>query len=139
MGLRYVVDTNIVSEIMRPQPHAQVQSQWQKHTPQIALASVTWHELLAGTHRLPLSTRRTAFEAFLLQLQQMVTILPYDQAAEEWHAYERVRLTQAGRTPAFADAQIAATAAAHNLILVTRNTADFADFAGLTIENWFES
>jgi len=81
MGLRYVVDTPIVSEIMRPHPHAQVQSQWQEHTPQIALASITWHELFVGTHRLPLSTRRTAFEVLLLHLQQMVTILPYDQVA----------------------------------------------------------
>ncbi len=65
----------------------------------------------------------------------MVTILPYDQAAAEWHAYEWVRLTQAGKTPSFADAQIAATAAVYNLILVTGNS---ADFAGLTVENWFE-
>jgi len=50
-----------------------------------------------------------------------------------------VRLIRAGRTPAFADAQIAATAAAHNLILVTRNITDFADFSGLTVHNWFEA
>ncbi|MBK9051455.1 MAG: hypothetical protein IPL78_11225 [Chloroflexi bacterium] len=65
--------------------------------------------------------------------------MPYDRAAAEWHAYEWVRLTQAGKTPSFADAQIAATVAVNDLILVTRNTADFTDFAGLTVENWFEA
>ena len=37
----------------------------------------------------------------------------------------------------FVDGQIAATAQAHGLILVTRNVRDFELFAGLTVENWF--
>lgn len=35
------------------------------------------------------------------------------------------------------DGQIAAIAVVNNLTLVTRNTDDFVDFAGLTVENWF--
>jgi tRNA(fMet)-specific endonuclease VapC len=48
-------------------------------------------------------------------------------------------LTSQGRTPSYVDSQIAAIARVHNLILVTRNTDDFADFVDLTVENWFES
>ena len=134
----YLADTNIVSEIMRPHPHAGVQAQWRQQYAQIAISAVTWHELLVGTMRLPASKRRSAFERFLYEsLVVTIPILPYDQAAAAWQARERVRLTQLGRKPAYADSQIAAIAATQKLILVTRNTADFAGFSDLRVENWF--
>ena len=54
-------------------------------------------------------------------------------------ARERVRLERIGQTPSLADGMIAATTAANNLILVTRNTKDFERFDGLHVENWFEA
>ena len=71
-------------------------------------------------------------------MSQPLRILPYDRGAAVWHAEERARLVSQGRTSAFMDGQIAAIAIVNHLILVTRNTQDFADFAGLTVENWFE-
>ncbi|GAB4126200.1 MAG: hypothetical protein OHK0050_38830 [Roseiflexaceae bacterium] len=65
-----------------------------------------------------------------------VPVLPYHEAAASWHGRERARLGALGRTPPFADGQIAAIAHAHQLILVTFNTADYADFSGLTLEDW---
>ncbi|MBC8160187.1 MAG: hypothetical protein H7Z42_03125 [Roseiflexaceae bacterium] len=41
-----------------------------------------------------------------------------------------------GRTPPFADGQIAAIAHTNQLVLVTFNTADYADFSGLNLEDW---
>jgi predicted nucleic acid-binding protein len=41
-----------------------------------------------------------------------------------------------GQRPPFADSQIAAIAATQKLVLVTRNTADFAPFEGLEVRNW---
>jgi len=58
-------------------------------------------------------------------------------AAVVWHAKERTRLTSLGKTSTFADGQIAAIAYVHDLILVTRNQSDFANFENLLIENWF--
>lgn len=139
MGIAYLADTNVVSEMMRPRPHSGVYSHWQLKSAQIALAAITWHELLTGTFRLPVSRRRTAFESFLYdQLALTTPILPYDQSAAAWHAQERARLMQAGRYPSFPDGQIAAIAVTNNLILVTRNMTDFVDFADLRLENWFQ-
>jgi tRNA(fMet)-specific endonuclease VapC len=47
-------------------------------------------------------------------------------------------LTKGGRQPAFVDGQIAAIAKVNQLILVTRNTADYEGFSDLQIENWHE-
>ncbi|MBW4515079.1 MAG: hypothetical protein KME11_07630 [Timaviella obliquedivisa GSE-PSE-MK23-08B] len=64
-------------------------------------------------------------------------LLPYAAAAAEWFAQERARLSAIGKTPAYADGQIAAVAQVNNLIVVTNNVKDYADFQNLQIENWF--
>ena len=64
-------------------------------------------------------------------------ILPYCNEAAGWHAKERARLTAIGQTPSFIDGQIAAVAYVNNLIMVTKNIADFQPFSGLIIENWY--
>ena len=136
--MMYLVDTNIVSEIMRPQPHDGVVKQWQQQHSQIMIAAITWHELLTGVYRLPHSKKRSAFEQFLFaHLALTIPILPYDEAAARWHAQERARLMKEGLTPSFADGQIAAIAAINDLTLVTRNLDDFTGFAELKLENWF--
>lgn len=66
-------------------------------------------------------------------------ILPYDEAAADWHADERARLAAIGLTPPFADGQIAAVAAVNGLVLVTANVADFRHFQGVTVEDWHAS
>lgn len=137
MTLRYLLDTNVISEPLRPAPNATVLGRLRQHDGTLAIAAVVWHELLFGVTRLPASARRIAIERYL---QQVVTvtlpILPYDSRAAAWHAQERARLAAIGRTPPFADGQIAAIAQTNQLILVTFNTADYADFAGLVVEDW---
>lgn len=63
-------------------------------------------------------------------------LLPYDAAAAAWHAAERARLEKRGRLPSFADGQIAAIAAVHGLVLVTRNGKDFRAFRDVEVERW---
>ncbi|MFO7684260.1 MAG: type II toxin-antitoxin system VapC family toxin [Chloroflexota bacterium] len=139
MALKYLVDTNVISELERAIPNVEVAAKFQAHQQEVALAAITWHELLYGYHRLPTSTRKTRIGQFLLHVvAPLLPILPFDALAADWLARERARLTGMGQPPAFADGQIAAIAAANDLILVTRNVQDFASFADLTIEDWFE-
>ncbi len=103
----------------------------------MATASVVWHELLLGCYRLSRSARRAAIEEYLNDVVvPSIPKLPYDARAAEWHAAERARLTGAGRTPPFADGQIAATARVYDLILVTANLADYADFRDVRVLDW---
>ena len=133
----YLLDTNILSEPLRPAPNPKILERLRRHQEQLATASVVWHELLFGCHRLPASERRTAIEEYLHKVvAASIEILPYDERAARWHAVERARLALAGRTPPFADGQIAAVARTHDLILVTSNLADYGGFHDLQIEDW---
>jgi tRNA(fMet)-specific endonuclease VapC len=108
-----------------------------EHHDEAATASVVWHELWYGCRRLPESAKRRAIEGYLTQVVgPSLPILAFDERAAEWHAVERARLIKAGKTPSYADGQIAAIAATQDLILVTFNTADYAPFQGLKIEDW---
>jgi tRNA(fMet)-specific endonuclease VapC len=135
--LRYLLDTNIISESLRPVPNQEVLDHLREHQTEIAIASVVWHELWYGCCRLPPSIKRTMIEAFLKDVvARTIPILSYDQRAALWHAEERARLAQIGRPPPFADGQIAAIAATNGLCLVTLNRDDYAAFQGLRLEDW---
>lgn len=137
MNLAYLLDTNIISEPLRPTPNEKLLARLKQQEAVIALASVVWHELLFGCYRLPASARRQAIEQYLFAvIAPTVPILPYDSQAAQWHAAERARLVSLGKTPPFGDGQVAAIAAVNNLTLVTANTADFASFEGLQVVNW---
>ena len=81
--------------------------------------------------------RRTAIEEYLHRVvAASVEILPYGERATGWHASERARLSLEGKTPPFADGQIAAVAHENGLVLVTFNRADYDGFRDLRVEDW---
>ena len=137
MNLLYLLDTNIISEPLRPAPNANVMANLTRWEGQFAIPSIVWHELWFGCQRLAVSAKRTVIERYLTEVvQPSIPILPYDAAAAQWHAAERARLTAAGKTPAFAGGQIAAIAATTRLTLVTINVTDFTDFSTIQVVNW---
>ncbi len=137
MSAKYLLDTNILSEPLRPVPNPGILNRLKRHQDQLATAAVVWHELLFGCYRLPVSAKRAAIENYLFQVvAPSIEVLPYDDLAAEWHAQERARLASAGKTPPFADGQIAAIAKTNDLILVTLNLSDYASFEGLDVEDW---
>ncbi len=137
--LSYLLDSNILSEPSRPPPNGNVHSRLLAHRNEVCTAAPVLHDMRYGLARMPDGRRQQELTSYLEQaLNQPLTILPYDREAALWHAEERARLTSQGRMPPFIDGQIAAITMVNNLTLVTRNIDDFADFAGLTVENWFE-
>jgi tRNA(fMet)-specific endonuclease VapC len=134
---RYLLDTNVLSERLRLQPHPTVIQHLNANEGRVATAAPVVHELLFGALRLPRSSKCELIEHFLSDaVLATMPILPYDTTAAEWHAHERARLVTTGRTPPFLDGQIAAIAHTNGLILVTANVADYRNFADLQIEDW---
>lgn len=137
--IKYLLDTNVVSEAIKTVPNRNVMGKLEKHQDEIVTASPVWHELQYGCKRLPISRKRSMIELYLAEVVwRNMEILPYDEEAAGWHAEQRARLTAQGKSPSFVDGQIAAIAKVNHLILVTRNTSDFECFSELEVQNWHE-
>jgi tRNA(fMet)-specific endonuclease VapC len=137
--LTYLLDSNILSEPAKLKPNESVMQQLEKHDGNYATAAIVWHEMVYGCELLIESKRKTELQSYLAVLSRSgLIILPYDQYAADCYAKERARLQLKGLTCAYADGEIASIAVSQNLILVTRNTNDFKNFQGLTLQNWFE-
>jgi tRNA(fMet)-specific endonuclease VapC len=134
--VKWLLDTNALAEPARPRPSAPFLKRLQAASKDLAISSITLHEVLFGLERLPEGKRRRLVSDYLESFVARIPVLPYDRAAAAWHAKERARLAAAGRPPPFADGQIAAVAATRGLVLVTANLRDFAAFKGLRTEDW---
>jgi tRNA(fMet)-specific endonuclease VapC len=137
MVKRYLLDTNALSEVIRPTPSAAFLRRFRAHETELAIASVTWHEALYGMARLPEGKRRNTINDYLREVVlATMAVIPYDHAAAEWHARERARLGKKGRSIPYADGQIAAVAAVGSFTLVTANVRDFEAFEGVRVVDW---
>ena len=137
--IKFLLDTNTLSEPARKQPNSNVMQGLAQYDGQYATAAIVWHELQYGCELLADSKRKIELQSYLLTLQDGgLIILPYDQLAAEWYAKQRALLKAQGSIPAYAEGEIASIAAVNNLTLVTRNTDDFSDFKNLELDNWFE-
>lgn len=138
----YLLDTNIVSEITKPQPNPAVIKKIQETKNISTIASVSFEEMLYGVKRLPSSKKRSDLFSFYVDfIQANYEIIPFDIHASWIHSDLRERLEENGRKTPLVDSMIAATAIANNLVLVTRNVKDFEgimDNSSLMVENWFE-
>ena len=138
MKARYLLDTNILSEPVKPTPSATVVEQLRRHHHESVTAAPVWFELVHGVEQMPASHRRDRLVQYIQELNDSdLQVLGYDKIAADWHAREHTRLQAVGQIRPFVDGQIAAIAAVHGLVLVSRNLSDFKLFAGLTVENWF--
>lgn len=135
--MRYLLDTNTVSEPLRPNPAAGVLRRLREHGGEAAIPAPVWHELRFGCARLARSRRREAVERYIeTVVLASFPVLDYDREAADWHARERARLGADGRTPPFVDGQTAAIAHVNDLILVTSNARDFNGFRELRVQSW---
>jgi tRNA(fMet)-specific endonuclease VapC len=138
MGLKYLLDTNILSEPAKSHPNQHVLNKLNQYSGQYCTAVTVWHELHYGVERMTDSKRKESLFAYIKALEHAgLVILPYEKMAGEWLAQERGRLSKQGVTIPFTDGEIAAIAYTNQLTLVTRNVDDFANYDELIIQNWF--
>ncbi len=124
---RYLLDTNVVSELRKAKPHGAVVAWFKTLKPeQIFLSAVTMGELQAGVEltRKNDAAKALEIENWLTTVEASFAALPMDSACfREW-----ARL-MVGKSPALIeDGMIAATARVHGLHVATRNERDFREF-----------
>ncbi|WP_191014751.1 PIN domain-containing protein [Treponema zioleckii] len=137
----YLLDTNIYSELAKPEPNSTVVQKVIKNQRISAISVVAWAESLYGVKRLPEGAKKASLEDFLLnRILPYFEVLPFDQNCAWIYTDLRVRLEQNGTPMPDADLKIASAAISNGMILVTRNTKDFAPLKNcstLAILNWF--
>ena len=135
--MRFLLDTNVVSETMRITPARRLLQKLAHHEGQLAISSVTWQELVYGVARLPDGPRRRALAVRLADFRDVLPPpLPFTVEAAEWLGHELARLERRGIRVTCEDGRIAAVAWSSNLTLVTANTKHLARFEGLDVVDW---
>lgn len=124
---KYLLDTNVVSELRKPRPHRGVMAWLQNlREDQLFLSAVTVGELQLGVEltRRQDPRKATEIEGWINQLADSYQTLPMDTLCfREWG-----RLMSGKSDQLIEDAMIAATARVHSLVVATRNERDFLQF-----------
>jgi hypothetical protein len=135
-----VLDTNVLSEILRPTPDARAMA-WMAAQPRSALftTTITRAELFYGLHLLPEGQRRTGLlEAVqaILDTELAGQVLGFDSDAADAYAVLAAARKAAGKPISQFDAMIAAIARSRGAGLATRNVKDFVDCGVPVIDPW---
>jgi len=130
--MRYLLDTNTASHLIRKDNQAVDQWRAKVAISELAVSTVTEGELRFGAARVPQALRlRAAIEEYLLD----VTVLPWDSNAAREYGELRASLERDGRTIGSLDMMIAAHALALGFILVSSDSA-FRRIKRLKVEDW---
>lgn len=136
-----ILDTNVVSEFLKPSPDPRVRSSLQGQKDTCGVSAMTVAELWQGIHFLEQGRKREVLEAAVrrwLLLQPPETILEIGPEITEAFGVVRARRRQLGRPISYPDAIIAATCLTHNATLYTRNTKDLLDTGIELVNPWEE-
>ena len=135
-----LLDTNVISEMMRPLPDPQVLAWFdQQDGLPLYLSTITEAELWSGFHRLAEGKRKLALQVLIsetLAEDFKGRILPFNSSAA--HAYGKISAhrAQIGRPINTADCQIAAIAEVNGFKVATRNVKDFEECDVSLIDPW---
>jgi len=136
----FLVDTNVVSEWVRPQPDRNVIS-WLAEVDEdrVFISVISFAEIRRGVELLPVGCRRERLATWLaeeLPVRFEERILDIDQRVAETWGVVTARGQKIGLTLGSMDALVAATAEAHNLTLATRNVKDFQRLGIALFDPW---
>ena len=133
-----VVDTNVVSEPLKPQADPAVLAWLDRQAEHVLyLTAISLAELLVGVEKLPEGRRKTALAQSMRPLLARwfnPHILPFDEAAATAYAKQVSRARAAGQAISIADGQIAAIAKQHRFAVATRDRRPFR-VAGIEVVN----
>ena len=130
--MQYLLDTNIISEIMKKLPNEGV-VEWFSKQEEIFFSVITIEEIYYGLSRKNLVQKLTWFKQFAAD---KATVLEITDKISRWSGEKRGELSASGKIVTMADSLIAATAHDYGLILATRNVKDFQHF-GIAVVNPF--
>ena len=136
----FLLDTKIISELVKPKPEANV-TEWVENTDEslLYLSVLTLGEIRRGIAALPQSRRRATLEAWLdkdLRARFEGRILVIDQeVADRWGLLTAVARNNGIVLPVI-DGLLAATALEHNLTLVTRDTGQIPSMVAAVFNPW---
>ena len=139
IGMKHLLDTPVLSEFLKKQPDERVTSWVEAQVEEsLFLSVITMGEIEKGIWLLPASKRRSKLETWLEE-----TIYRFEErtlglevkALRRWGRLT-AELEGRGRVLPLMDSLIAATALTHNLTIITRNEADFADTGCQVFNPW---
>ena len=135
-----ILDTNVVSELMKPVRDPNCESWCASHSDyDLFVSSITIAEILYGIELLPLGSKRTRLEQGATKLFETTfedQVLSFDGAAAQNYASLRAAKRKAGMIIDILDMQIAAIALANGAAVATRNVRHFEDCGLRLIDPW---
>lgn len=138
-----ILDTNVLSELMKSQPDRLVLRWIGTHkATDLFITALTKAEILYGLELLPKGKRRTALKqaaTSMFDIDFARRILPFDRDAAQQFAIIVANRKKLGRPISQIDAQIAAIVLSHNATLATRNVSDFEECGIQIVNPWNNS
>ncbi len=130
---RYMLDTNMCIYLMKNQPEEVARRFARCYVGDVVMSAITYAELEYGV---ALSADPERERANLASLVEDIPVVPFDIPAGV--AYGPLRMATRDRRKDHLDKLIAAHAMALEVTVVTNNVKDFANYPGVTVENWLE-
>lgn len=137
----YLLDTNIISEFVKPKSNESVLRNVRQREKLCAICSTVWQESVQGCEKLPEGKRKNEIKRYIEKIESSYEIIPYDSFAAEICGELRAKCEKQGKPASFYDSQIAATAIANGMVLITHNTEDYKalqENSILKVEDWWD-
>ncbi len=134
--MTYLVDTNAVSELMKPVPEPAVLTWLEEHEPDCFVSAISIGEIERGLALLPTGRKKSGLQEVYAEFSRAIEarVLSFDlDVARRW-AHLTSAARRKGKTLSVLDSMIEATALHWDLTIVTRNTSDFIEAP--TLDPW---